>query len=69
MFNDCHYIIIEKELLLWDWKLITCACCVQYKHCEVICVALRVKIAAMCQSFKVKESVLLQQKVLYCIFK
>ena len=37
-------------------------CYVHYKHYQVICVMLRVKIAAVCQSFKVKELVLVQQK-------
>ena len=46
-----------------------CTCYTQYKHCQVIRVALHIKIAAMHQSFKVKELVLLQQKVLSYTFK
>ena len=38
------------------------ACYLQNKHYQVICVMLRVKIAAVCQSFKVKELVLVEQK-------
>ena len=50
-------------------ELIMCAHYAQYKCCQVIHFALPVKIAAMCQLFKVKESVLIQQKVLSCTFK
>ena len=37
-------------------------CTIKNKHCQVIRFALHVKIAAMCQSCKVKESILIQQK-------
>ena len=37
---------------------------VQYKCYQVICVALRTKIAAICQSFIVKGSVLIQLSLL-----
>ena len=38
------------------------ACYVQYKCCQGIHVVLHVKIVAMLQSFRVKKSVLLQQR-------
>ena len=38
---------MDIEPVYWDWKLIMCADYMKYKRSLVICVVLRVKIAAM----------------------